>query len=265
MNTQKENMYDSIDWTYFDKLVYLISKNNNEKLETYLNDEQHTWAILKLFLEDKDKFENIQPMIPESFYTNLFRCKEIFRDLSNNKLRQIKRRNFKVLEELKNTINDENILNHVLKNYLESESIILDSVIELTKDYVLIEQDKNRGIRDILSNEPVLSIYANNNKKARMFWADPDTPEYEEGIEFRASIRDNEKEQTIEIVNLINGENHCLCPIKPNSDTTICSGCGKRKYNGVCKNSYCDNYYTSKIEKCKGCGRWTRSIYNLEL
>ena len=270
-----------IDAFYFQELMGLLENRltPDKELITYLNNEKRTGTILKLFLEDKDTFDNIEHMIHKKFYKNLFRCKEIFNDLSTNKIRKIKRRNSKTLKQLKNLIKDDNIIKHVLKNYLESESIILDSVLELTKDYVVIEKvieysvgysyctRRNRfRITDKLTGNTINSIYLNKHKKARLFKADPETEEYIYGELYAGKILKTKGDETNKLIEKLNLQIsnspflYCIC-IRRLHRSMLCDLCGDDLLSGKCSNSYCVEYVIPEIVKCQQCKFWCNSWY----
>lgn len=174
-------------------------------LQNYLKNVNYTFAILKLYLNDKNLFMTIQNIIPKSFYTELFSCKNIF---TNVTIQGINNKFIENLEILKNM--QQRMYRDVTLHYLVEQldpHIIQDDVIELTKNYVNIEAYveyknviQNDGVTiktpvykmrifDKKRKEPVWSIYGNRDKKARFLWDSYGTKEYEQGMKVRREYR----------------------------------------------------------------------------
>jgi hypothetical protein len=267
---------------YFQELLSLLKKSLNiEELEHYLTIEKHTHAILKLFLEDKDSFHKIQHIVPTKFYKNLFRCEEIFNNLSTNKIRKIKKRNSKTIKELRKVIPDQNVINHIISGYLESPSIIIDSVVELTEDYVSIEKyveyydqydrkPRNRiRIIDKSSGNSINSIYLNKHIKSHLFQVSRKNQEYTNGTNGFVyagnwlKLMADETSRIIEDLNIkISNSPFLFCScIRNLFRSKRCYKCSNDLLYNKCINTYCTDYVVPEIVKCQKCSFWYISWY----
>lgn len=157
----------------YPKLLGLV-----KNLDSFIN-EYAECVILKLFLEKRKVFEQIRGLIPDSFYTKVFKCHTIFK--TDRQINEEKEFFINQSVELIKALPSNVVRSHIMP--FAKPNVILDSVIELTKNHVNV----GKQITNKKTGEPIYSIYENRNKNAQRFWADENT---EEGMKGRERARE---------------------------------------------------------------------------